>query len=374
MAPPRPPRVLVACDFLLKYAAGLAGGLANAGAETVLLTRDHGLEFGRDAAEMRSVVRQLAGPDVPQWRLPGRTRELRALRAVRAAADARAAFAPDVLHFQSAIENDVRLLWAAGMRDAPYAYTVHDPVKHPGDRPAMPHAAFLRHQLLHRAALVFVHAESLREELVERRRLRVPVEVVPHGVAQPRPQPLPDRPTILFFGRISQYKGLDVLLEAMPSVWSQVPEARLVVAGEGNVDDHPSLRDPRATLRREHVPEADVDALFADSTLVALPYVQASQSGVGSLAKSHARPVVVTRTGGLPELVADGSGVIVTPGDAAELATAMVEVLGDMERAQRMGAAAAASAANGSSWHAVATQTLAAYERHGLLRAVGERP
>src|SRR3954463_13052113 len=47
----RPPRILLACDWLLKYAAGLAQGLREAGADVALLTRDHGLEYGGNAGE-----------------------------------------------------------------------------------------------------------------------------------------------------------------------------------------------------------------------------------------------------------------------------------------------------------------------------------
>ena len=53
----------------------------------------------------------------------------------------------------------------------------------------------------------------------------------PHGIEAAESRPLPERPSILFFGRISHYKGVDVLLDAMEAVWRAVPEATLTIAG-----------------------------------------------------------------------------------------------------------------------------------------------
>ena len=78
----RPPRVVLACDWLLKYAAGLAQGLREAGAEVALVTRDHGLEWGGDAEEMRADLQARLGGG-PLWLLSGRIRELDGLRQVR---------------------------------------------------------------------------------------------------------------------------------------------------------------------------------------------------------------------------------------------------------------------------------------------------
>src|SRR3954468_24722878 len=94
------PRVLLTCDWFLKYAAGLAGGLAAHGARPVLLTRDHAQEFGDDLKEMTAHVEELAGQAVPLWMLRGRTRDIGAISAMRGIAAGRRRFAPDVIHLQ----------------------------------------------------------------------------------------------------------------------------------------------------------------------------------------------------------------------------------------------------------------------------------
>jgi glycosyltransferase involved in cell wall biosynthesis len=192
-----------------------------------------------------------------------------------------------------------------------------------------------------------------------------PIEVVPHGVARPTPAPLPGGDSLLFFGRMSHYKGLDVLLEAMPRVWERRPGARLTVAGEGEVPEHPLLSDPRVLTRFEHVPEEAVPALFAAATCLVLPYRQASQSGVGSLAREHGRAVIATRVGGLPELVMPEWGRLVAPEDSEALAAAILELLETPGLAAAMGRAAADSL-EGSDWRGVAERTVAAYRAHLL--------
>ena len=96
-----------------------------------------------------------------------------------------------------------------------------------------------------------------------------------------------------------------------------------------------------------------------------LPYRQASQSGVGSLARQHGRAIVATDIGGLPELVAPEWGRLVPPEDPGALADAIVEVIDTPGLAEEMGRNAAASA-QGADWRSVAAATIKAYERHLL--------
>jgi glycosyltransferase involved in cell wall biosynthesis len=363
----RSPRIVLACDWLLKYAAGLAQGLREAGAEVALVTRDHGLEWGGDADEMRADLQARLG-GAPLWLLSGRIRDLDGLRQVRRIRSEVNAFGPDVTHFQQATMVDPRLFVATARRPGHYAVTLHDPSVHPGDEHPSKTFFALERIMFTGAGVTFTHGEALVEDTRRNKPwLKGPIEIVPHGVDVLDPAPLPGTPTILFFGRISHYKGLDVLLDAMPQVWESVPAARLVVAGHGPIEPNAALSDPRVEVHNEHVPESMVPELYNGATVVALPYRQASQSGVGSLAKSYGRASVVTDEGGLPELVADGSGIVVPSEDIGALANALIEVLSEPGRAEAMGAAASASAQADFSWKAVGAATLEAYRRHGLL-------
>jgi glycosyltransferase involved in cell wall biosynthesis len=355
-------RVLLACDFFLRYTSMLAAGMERAGASAALLTRDHDEEFGEvpgAAAEFAAT----AAPATRRFVVPGRVRSARGIGASLRARRAVRRFAPEFVHLQAGIGNDPRLVLIAGVRPRRFALTIHDPVRHPGEDVSLS-ARFGNRALLGSAGLIFVHAEALREELLVEARPRAPIVVVPHGAQVGEAQPPPEHPAILFFGRLGYYKGIDVLLDSMARVWDEQPLATLAIAGAGNVDDHPALADRRVTVRAEYVPDAEIPELFAAASCVVLPYRQASQSGVGALAKSHGRPLVVSAVGGLPELVSDGSGLTVPAEDPAALADALLKVLGDRGLAGRLGRTAAESAASGADWLSVAETTLAAYEEH----------
>jgi glycosyltransferase involved in cell wall biosynthesis len=358
-------RVWLACDWFVKYTAGLAHGLSELGCEVALLTREHDQEFGDEPGAMRSFVERELGAGGRHLELAGRVRSAAALRDLidlrRACRDWR----PDVVHVQDSLANDVRLGFASRLHRGRYALTVHDPVPHPGDAVPPRTTRVLRRTLRRRAGLVFVHSAALAEELAATGGVRAPIEVVPHGTAETPVAPFPERDSLLFFGRISHYKGLDVLLDAMPLVWERRPEIGLTVAGEGELPEHPVLADERVELRAEHVPEGELPTLLGAATCVVLPYRQASQSGVGSLARQHGRPVVATEVGGLPELVTPDWGRLVPPENAPQLAVAILEVLDTPGLAEEMGRNAATSS-TGTGWREVAALTDQAYRRHLL--------
>jgi len=366
------PRVLLACDWFVKYTSGLASGLLDVGCDVTLLTRDHGLEFGDDPAAMREFVTGALGGRGTHLELAGRVSDPVSLRGLGRLRRRIAAWRPDVVHAQEAISNDLRLVFAAGMPRHRYALTVHDPTPHPGERQAAGWRSPGQRLLRRRASLVFAHSRILAEQIVEIGDARAPIEVIPHGFGSvAAPLPPPDRPSLLFFGRLTHYKGVDILLDAMPTIWAAEPDTHLVIAGDGDLERHPLLADPRVELRREHILEEDVPGLFGAASVVVLPYREASQSGVGSLAKQYHRALVVTDVGGLPELVAPAFGRLVPPEDPEALAAAVIEVVGTPGLASKMGEAAGASAAE-AGWDRVAAMTLEAYRRH--LIGPGKRP
>ena len=351
---------------MVKYTVGLAGGLAAAGCPVALLTRDHDLEFGGEPGAMRKHVEHELGERVTHERLGGRLRDVGSWGEAARVRRRVGRFGADVVHLQDSVKNDPRLLAiATAWRSQPLALTVHDPETRPEEH--VPRRETLAYRwLLRRAGLVFVHAEPLREQLIAAERPTAPIVVVPHGAASGPVTPLPETPMLLVFGRMSPYKGLDVLLDAMPAVWRSAPATRLTIAGGGPLPAHAVLSDERVAVRNEHVPEEEVPGLFAASTCVVLPYREASQSGVGSLAKQYGRAVVASAVGGLPELLSDGSGLLVAPESPPDLAAAVLTLVVDRDRAAAMGRSAAAAVADRFGWDRVASLTLDAYRRHLL--------
>lgn len=357
------PRVLLACEWFVKYTAGLARGLADNGCDVVLLSRDHDLEFGGEPGAMRAFVAAMLDGRGRHVEIGGRVRDPSKLREMLALRRQLKRWGPDFVHVQDSLTHDMRLGVAGGYPWRRYALTVHDPAPHPGDPQTTFRILTVRRHLRHHADLIFTHSEVMVDELRALGDVRHAVEVVPHGIALPTPTPLPERPSLLFFGRISHYKGLDTLLDAMPAVWEAAPETTLVVAGSGEVEPHPALDDARVTLRNEHVADEAVPGLFEAATCVVLPYRQASQSGIGSEAKQYGRAMIVTDVGGLPDLVAGGGGRLVPPEDPAALAASIVELVTTPGLAEQVGAEAAASIGE-ASWQSVGARTLEAYKEY----------
>ncbi len=142
----------------------------------------------------------------------------------------------------------------------------------------------------------------------------------------------PEAPVLLFFGFVRRYKGLDVLLEAMPAIRAALPDVQLLVAGEFyEPTDRYRTRiwelglSSCVRLHDRYIPEAEVAWYFSAADLVVQPYLSATQSGIVPMAFHFERPVVVTAVGGLPEVVPhEVAGFVVPPGDPGALAGAVV--------------------------------------------------
>ena len=135
----------------------------------------------------------------------------------------------------------------------------------------------------------------------------------------------------LFFGLIRDYKGLDLLLEA----WAQwKPEGRkLLIAGEfyASRDKYVSLierlgLEDRVVLHDRFIADEDVRYYFSAADALVLPYRTATQSGVTQIAYNFSLPMIVTRVGGLPEIVPDGRVGLVCEPTAEAIADALREL------------------------------------------------
>ncbi|MBE2233106.1 MAG: glycosyltransferase, partial [Anaerolinea sp.] len=144
-------------------------------------------------------------------------------------------------------------------------------------------------------------------------------------------------PWALFFGRLERYKGVTTLLEGA----AQAGGLRLVLAGQGALSElWPGPLPAGVTLRPRRIDDQEAIELFRRCGLLVLPYLDATQSALVAAAYSFGKPVIVTRSGALPEYVQEGvTGWIVPPGDAASLAQALQAALADPARLVAMGQA-----------------------------------
>jgi glycosyltransferase involved in cell wall biosynthesis len=277
---------------------------------------------------------------------------------------------PDVIHFDDVSRRMLLALPELGRR--PVVLTIHDPEIHSGERSWR--AELDRRIMLRRAARVLLYNNALRPAFA--RRYRVPLERihpthlgVHHIFREWAVGPLQHvGRSVLFYGRLSPYKGLEVLYEAAPLVAERVPGVRFVVAGRPvrGYQLPPAPRLPnggQVEVIADYISNARLAELLQSTRVVACPYVDATQSGVALTGLAFEKPVVATRVGGIPEYIEHGqTGLLVPPRDAAALADALVALLTDAALDERLRAAIARLGRAGRlDWADAARATLAMY-------------
>ena len=178
------------------------------------------------------------------------------------------------------------------------------------------------------------------------------------------------RPYVIFVGRITRQKGVPVLLRAASGL---IPEAQLVLLA-GAADTQEQLAEVtelvdglRATRSGvfwipEMLPKHDVIQLLTHATVFAIPSVYEPLGIVNLEAMACGTAVVGSRTGGIPEVVADGeTGLLVPAGEPEPLAAALNTLLSDPDRAAAMGQAGRKRAVSEFGWPAIAAQTADLY-------------
>jgi len=194
---------------------------------------------------------------------------------------------------------------------------------------------------------IFVHTEAMKSELLEQFGVREGrITVIPFGInnAVPNTQ-LTTREakqrlgigsqekTILFFGAIRPYKGLEHLVAAFQRLAPEDQGYRLVIAGEPKKDALQYLKDILESVEKhpsrgqviqkiEFVPDAETELYFKAADVLALPYSQIFQSGVLFLAYSFGLPVLAADVGSFRDDIIPGkTGFLFRPCDPADMAT-----------------------------------------------------
>lgn len=194
---------------------------------------------------------------------------------------------------------------------------------------------------------IFVHTEAMKSELLEEYGIRKGrVTVIPFGInnAVPNTELTPaeakrqlgignEEKTVLFFGAIRPYKGLEHLVAAFQRVASEHQGYRLIIAGEPKkeamqylndiletIEKHPSRG--QVTRKIEFISDAETELYFKAADVLALPYTQIFQSGVLFLAYSFGLPVIAADVGSFRDDIIPGkTGYLFRPCDAVDLAT-----------------------------------------------------
>jgi len=182
---------------------------------------------------------------------------------------------------------------------------------------------------------------------------------------------------ILFFGRIDKYKGLKYLLNAVQRLRPQFPELSVVVAGAVKRPEYCEIlrkENPDISFRLGYQSRDMVENLFRWADVLALPYLEASQSGVLQIAVAFGLPVVATNVGAIPEAITDSmNGRLVPAGDSESLAAAIADLLTDTETRGRIIDTLRTQRNGKFSWSSIARKTMDIYREVINIHPIGSR-
>jgi glycosyltransferase involved in cell wall biosynthesis len=175
--------------------------------------------------------------------------------------------------------------------------------------------------------------------------------------------------SILFFGYIRPYKGLDILLRALSMTILCDKDYILNIVGKPveSFDKYQKIIDANGINEKVHcrlgyIPFDEVSNIFCNSSVVVLPYRHIDQSGVLQLAYAFSKPVIATKVGGFPEVVEDGeSGFIVPPNDSAVLAYKLLEMINNPKLISSMSQRARELSQTRFSWKNISAMNAAHY-------------
>lgn len=196
---------------------------------------------------------------------------------------------------------------------------------------------------------IFVHTPKMKGELIQGFGIAdEKITVIPFGVNNSVPNteltPAEARSrlgipegckTVLFFGRIAPYKGLEFLVSAFQLLSERSSDYRLIIAGEPKKGAEKYLDAILRTVcsggakdqviaKIEHIPDEETEVYFKAADVVALPYTQIYQSGVLFLAYSFGLPAIATDVGSFKVDIIEGeTGLLCNPNDSADLAQAI---------------------------------------------------
>jgi len=336
-----------------------------------------GLDFRQEVAEgeeFSQAVRSWFDARIPtlvasKWR----KRDPRNLLAVWTAVRFLRQWRPDIIHIQ--VDYDYRVyLTLAGLPHVPCVDTVHDAQPHLGEYKTYSRKPDwrIRHLTRRHADQFIVHGEAIKNDFCREDKIALErATVIPHPAYEfycrfEESRISQTHNEVLFFGRIWEYKGLDLLIQAEPLVSAAIPDVKFVIGGQGQdlgqyeaMMTHPE----RFEIHNRFLTDPEVTGLFQRAALIVAPYREASQSGVVMIAYALGRPVIVTNVGSLAEVVRDGeTGLVIAPNDSMALAEAIVRLLRDHELRHRMGRSARALAHGELSVESISKRTLQVYD------------
>lgn len=338
-----------------KFAYELANGLRDAGHHTLSIVSDH-VDNREDFESLDAVLA------MPTFRTPlgALVRSpLILMNALRIRRQLRR-------HRAQALVIAMEHVWQAPIlamvrgRKIPQLLCVHDASMHPGDANRLETVLLGLQRALADGALTFSDhvAQTLQTHGVfQEQRIWRTVHGA-YGAASGQPHSPPSSTqtaTIGFFGRIADYKGLGLCYDAIQTLRASGRRVRFAVVGDGDRRLVAGMTHPDDQVRLGWVDDNEIPSILQKFDVLALPYVESSQSGVFAYAISQGLPMVVTPVGGLREQAQETDAALVARSlEPADFADALESLLSDTASYRRLASNGLAAASGAHSWARVA--------------------
>ena len=246
----------------------------------------------------------------------------------------------DIIHCDTLLSEDMKFMFGMTKK---WIQTIHDPFPHTGEVSKRKIKAY--HNTITNANLLVLLNNNQKQKFCEYNNLPLNKVIINRlGVYDNirmfvHEKQTQEKNNILFFGRISPYKGVEYLCEAMKKVRKHIPDATLTIAGGGKIyfDIGPYKQLGCIEVKNQYIGMEELASLLNKSSLTVCPYTDATQSGVIMTSYSLGKPVVATNVGGLPEMIEnDRTGKIVPPKDNEALADAIIDLLSNKNKLEQM--------------------------------------
>lgn len=270
---------------------------------------------------------------------------------------------PDIIHLQS--YNLWICLFLPFLKKYKVVTTIHDVEPHIGSRTLDQKIARDIHVRF--SDCIIVHGNNAKS-ILQKKAINKKIYVLPHGdysffTEITKDHYHEEKGTILFFGRIVEYKGLKYLIQAAPKIAKSIKNMKIIIAGSGSLDEYKNaINSPYFEIHNTFIPNEDVGKYFQRASVLVLPYIEGTQTGIIPIAYAFKVPVVVTNVGSIPEVVDDGiTGYIIPPKDPTYLAETIIKILSNEDLRNKMGENAYMKMKKELSWDAIAEKTIHIY-------------
>jgi glycosyltransferase involved in cell wall biosynthesis len=239
----------------------------------------------------------------------------------------------DIIHFDTISTRAIGMY--SFLKSRKLIIALHDPVPHSGEnnwKEDIPRVVFYKHT----KAFIFYSKFAINQFRQFFKEIKAPayaIQLQPYSfIRKFMSHPAPAANSILFFGRLSHYKGIDILLDAIPKVLEKYPDEKFNIAGnpvyglEINQEILAKYKD-NITLDSRFLSTEELVGYLERAKFVVCPYRDATQSGVLMTAYAAGKMVLATNVGSFPEYVKDNVNGLLAEPNAVSVAEKIIEAL-----------------------------------------------